>query len=457
MTRNAWALGLVALALGCGKDDPVNPDAGTKPPDNDNTTSNFTQFVVDSGPSEFHQISSIALAVGPEDRIGMAYFVRLNTQTMNAPDFELRYREFNGGTLGPAETVAKVQRVYGVSLAFGPNGQPAVTYLGGVRDATSAEDSTFWYQSDLAVAYRSVNASGVGTWTERIAVRTSNQAATGNALSDGGWLVGLNPSMVFSGNQALVAYRDGHRGNVGRQDWEASDLELAVGGPTTWQHRMVTPGGDDKQGFGGHLSLIMAGTQPAVVHDTAPEAALASGSDVVFQRRNADGTTWTRPVKVQQVGNTQLGASMAYDATVGFGIAVLSRTDNRLTYIDCAETTATKCAAAGDWSTPDPVYNSGTGGWYPSLAFDPVNHEPSIAYYICALESGRNDTSCNTGDDKLVVATRVGGVRWNEELVDAGGGWSPKLAYLSNGKRIVLYRAPAVASDSGVLKLSVEK
>lgn len=452
MTRHAWALGL-ALALGCGKEEPVNPDAGTRPPDNNNANSNFTQFVVDSEPSEFHQISSIALAVGPEDRIGMAYFVRLDSQTMNAQDFALRYREFNGGTLGPAETVAKVQRVYGVSVAFGPNGQPAVTYLGGVRDATSAEDSTFWYQSDLAVAYRNAN----GTWTERIVVRTSGQAVSGNALSDGGWLVGLNPSMVFSGNQALVAYRDGHRGNFGRQDWEKSDVELAVGGPTAWQHRVVAMGGDGQQGYGGHLSLIMAGAQPAVVHDTAPEAALAPGSDVVFQRRNADGVTWTTPVKVQQVGNTQLGASMAYDATVGFGIAVLSRTDNRLTYIDCDESTGTKCTVPGDWSTPDPVYNAGTGGWYPSLAFDPVTHEPSIAYYICALESGRNDSSCNRGDDKLVIATRVAGVRWNEELVDAGGGWSPKLAYLSNGKRIVLYRAPVVAPDSGVLKLSVEK
>jgi hypothetical protein len=135
---------------------------------------------------------------------------------------------------------------------------------------------------------------------------------------------------------------------------------------------------------------------------------------------------------------------------------VLNKIGDELTYIDCDEGTGTKCAAAGDWSTPDPVYKSGTGGWYPSLAFDPVNHEPSIAYYICALETGRNDTSCNPRDDKLVVATRIGG-NWREELVDAGGGWSPKLAYLSNGKRVILYRAPVVAPDNGVLKLAVEQ
>lgn len=448
MKRHAWALGL-ALALGCGKDSPTNPnpDAGPGPGGDPNQNSRFTRLVVDTEPSEFHQISSIALAVGPQDRIGMAYFVRLSTQTNNAQDFELRYREFNGGTLSNAETVARVQRVYGVSVAFAASGQPAIAYLGGGRD-----DSTFWYQSDLAVAYRNSN----GTWTERVVATQSGQAATGNALSDGGFLVGLNPSIVFSGNQAIVAYRDGHRGQFGRQDWESSDLEVAIGGPTTWQYRMVKPGGDDKQGWGGHIGLIMAGNQPAVVHDKAPESALASGTDVIFQRRNADGVTWTAPVRVQDVPNTQLGASMAYDATVGFGIAVLNKANDALTYVECDEGTATRCAAAADWSTPDPVYNVGTGGWYPSLAFDPVNHEPSIAYYVCALEPGRNDTSCNTGDDELVVSTRIGGI-WRESLVDAGGGWSPKLAYLSNGKRVVLYRAPVVAPDSGALKLAVEQ
>ncbi len=447
MTRHAWALGLT-LALGCGKTDPVNPDAGTGTDAGSTQTSRFIPLVVDTEPSEFHLISSIAMAVGPEDRIGIVYFVRLSTQTNNAPDYALRYREVAGGEVKPAETVATVQRVYGVSVAFGPNGQPAVTYLGGGRD-----NSTFWYQSDLAVAYRN---AATGTWTERIAVTMSNQAPGGNPLSDSGFLVGLNPSIVFSGSQTLIAYRDGHQGNVGRQDWESSDLELVSGGPTTWQHRMVTPGGDDKLGWGAHISLIMAGNQPAVVHDKAQQAALGTGVDVVFQRRNTDGVTWTPPVLVQQVPNTQLGASVAYDATVGFGIAVLNKIGDELTYIDCDEGTGTKCAAAGDWSTPDPVYKSGTGGWYPSLAFDPVNHEPSIAYYICALETGRNDTSCNPRDDKLVVATRIGG-NWREELVDAGGGWSPKLAYLSNGKRVILYRAPVVAPDNGVLKLAVEQ
>jgi len=449
MKRHAWTLGLV-LALGCGKDSPpTNPgtDGGT----NDggtNDTSNFTKLEVDADPSEFNPISNIALALGPNDRIGMVYFVNNGTRTNDDINWDLRYREFNGGSLGPVEKIATVQRVYGVSVAFGPNGQPAVSYLGGGSD-----DSTFWTQSDLAVAYRNAN----GTWTERIVATQSNAAAINNPLSDGGFLVGLNTSMVFSGSQALVAYRDGHRGQFGRQDWESADLELASGGPTAWSFRMVAASGDTKEGMGGHISLVNAGAQPAVVHDRAFEGAQATGADVVFQRRNADGTTWSAPAKVQILANTQLGPSLAYDPVAGFGIAVLAKSDDKLTYIECADSSPTSCTKAADWSTPDPLYHHGTGGWYPSLAFDPVNHDPSIAYYICAEAAGRNDTSCNPNEDKLVIATRIGGI-WREELVDERGGWSPKLAYLASGKRVVLYRTPVVSPEKkGVLFLAVEK
>ncbi len=452
MRRHAWALGLALALMACGKDDPDNnPDAGSPDsgsPDSGTPEGPFTVTVVDSDPSEFHQISSIAMAVGPNNRVGMAYYVKTGTTTNGVADFQLRYREYSGGELSPVETLATVQRVYGVSLAFGPDGQPAVAYLGGGRD-----DSTFWWQSDLAVAYRSAASS----WTERIAVQRSNEAATGNAVSDTGFLVGLNPSIVFSGSQALVAYRDGHGGQFPQQDWGASDVELASGGPTAWQHRMVVSAADNKAGYGGHISMVMAGAQPALIHDTVADSAHASGVDVYFHRRNADGVTWSAPVRVQQVGNAQLGASLAYDAQAGFGIAAVDRAaGDRLTFIGCVAPTATHCTVAGNWTTPDPVYQQGSGGWYPSLAFDPQFHEPAIAFYKCALESGRNDTSCNPNDDELVVSARVSGI-WRETLVDSGGGWSPKLGFLSNGKRVVLYRAPVVAVDNGTLKLAVER
>jgi hypothetical protein len=137
---------------------------------------------------------------------------------------------------------------------------------------------------------------------------------------------------------------------------------------------------------------------------------------------------------------------------LGYGIAVLDRTVNRLSFVECKGTTASKCTVAADWTTPDPVFESGTGGWYPSLAIDPKTHDPSIAFYICSNSPSANEGGCNPNDDELRVTTRIEG-NWREALVDAGGGWSPKMAYLSSGVRVIAYRAPG----NGILKLAVEQ
>jgi hypothetical protein len=158
------------------------------------------------------------------------------------------------------------------------------------------------------------------------------------------------------------------------------------------------------------------------------------------------------PFQVQAVTNAQRGASLAWDSVMGYGIAVVERSVNRLTFVQCRGTTATHCTRAADWSTPDPVYESGTGGWYPSLAVDPKTHDPSIAFYNCSNSAGANEGGCNPNDDELRVTTRIEG-NWREVLVDADGGWSPKLAYLSTGQRVIAYRAPG----NGVLKLAVDR
>jgi hypothetical protein len=93
---------------------------------------------------------------------------------------------------------------------------------------------------------------------------------------------------------------------------------------------------------------------------------------------------------------------------------------------------------------------SGSGGWYPSLAMDPVNHEPAIAFYVCSPRSGVNPTSCSTPNDELRIAQRVSGT-WRETVVDQGGGYSPKLGFLKSNKRVVVYRVPPA------LKIAVER
>jgi hypothetical protein len=435
MRSQGWVLCLMLALVACKDEDPGDkPDSGTDPND-PNATSPFTRLTLESGATA---LEPLAMAVGPGDRIGVAYFFKVSSS-----DYEIRYVQVESGVVSQPEKIDTVQRVFGLSLAYDSNGRAAVAYLGG-----GADQSAFWFQSDLEVAYR----TAANTWSSRIPVTMGNQATAGNPVSDRGFLVGLNPAIVFKGTEAFVAYRDGHDGQFEQQDWAGSDLEAVNGGPDAWTTRVVAAGGDNKAAYGGHIAMVMGlNSQPALVQDQVSGSADGTGANVLFQRRNADGT-WTAPFQVQTVTNTQRGASLAYDSTLGFGIAVVERSVNRLTFVSCRGTTATQCTRAADWTTPDPVYESGTGGWYPSLAIDPKTHDPSIAFYRCSRSAGANEGTCNPNDDELRVSTRIEG-NWREALVDADGGWSPKMAYLSTGQRVIAYRAPV----SGVLKLAVER
>ena len=152
--------------------------------------------------------------------------------------------------------------------------------------------------------------------------------------------------------------------------------------------------------------------------------------------------------------NVQSGPSLAWDAQEGFGVAVQDRSTNQLLYFSSLD---------GNFGASDLVFGAGAGGWYPSLAMDPVNHEPAIAFSFCSPQD-LNESGCLTSQDELRVAQRSGG-NWNQVVVDVGGGAVPKLGFLSSGKRVLVYRSPP-AIDSmtsqpvlapGKLKLAVER
>lgn len=106
------------------------------------------------------------------------------------------------------------------------------------------------------------------------------------------------------------------------------------------------------------------------------------------------------------------------------------------------------------WSSPDPVFGSGSGGWYPSLAWDPTYHEPAIAFYYCDSRVGQNEGTCPTGEDKLVITQRNSSAgNWREEDVDLEGGIQIQLGFFTTGKRWVAYRDPR----SGAVKVATEK
>ena len=172
--------------------------------------------------------------------------------------------------------------------------------------------SAYWFQSDAVINRRSAN----GTWTEETVVSDGNMALCPlpNPVSNiQGIVEGLWPALLINGSTEYLWYRDGHNGEFPMQDWAGSDVEVAKGGSASWMHTCVNPGGNNKQGWGGHIHGVFDDNKrPAIVYDK-----MIGGSDVIgnspfFQYELADGS-WSAPQPVIAVANTQTGASLAFD------------------------------------------------------------------------------------------------------------------------------------------------
>jgi hypothetical protein len=338
-----------------------------------------------------------------------------------------------------------VQRLVGLSAAFDPlTGEPVLAYLGG-----GADQSLFWFQSDAVMNRRTAGA----TWTETTLATRGDQVTCGVSLSDRGFLVGLWPALAFdSSGKLYFAYRDAHAGQFSTQDWGASDVELWEGVPPPTVSTCVAAG----DAAGGHNQLVIgAANQPALVYDQMVDSADNLAANVVFQKRNSAGT-WTSRATLFSLTDVQSGPSLAWDAQEGYGVAVLDRTSNQLLYVNSQNGTA--------WSATDTAFGAGSAGWYPSLAMDPVHHEPAIAFVVCSPDLNTTETSCLTSQDSLRVTQRVDG-HWSDQLVDPGGAARPKLGFFASGKRFVVYRTPQAIDSTtsmpvtgvGRLKLAVER
>ncbi len=436
----AALMALTLVACSTGEMDAGKKDAGGGAGGNGGSGGALAPFGITTLDSQQTDPNAIGMAVSAtQQRVGVAYFQKLSTTTTQgdgglAADYNLTYIEWKDGVVGSPEVIDKVQRIYGVSVAFQTSGEPAIAYLGGMAQA-----SAFWFQNDLLIAYRNG-----GTWTKQTVTTQGSDCPCPQAMTASrGFLVGLFPSLAFSGTTAFVSYRDGHDGQFPQQDWAGSDAKLSQGGPTAWTHSCVRTGLDNKQAYGTRTSLVVANGQPAFVHDQAFGGADALGQNVLFERRQADGG-WGPPRTLLSISNVQTGASLAYDPTEGYGVAAVDRSENKLVYTHSIDGTT--------FTTADQVFQSGSGGWFPSLAMDPINHEPAIAYYFCTPRPDGTEGSCPATDDELRVTQRSGG-NWHETVVTTEGVYSPRLGFLSSGKRVVAYRA----QPKGELRLAVER
>ncbi|MHB1845813.1 MAG: hypothetical protein ACYCWW_13380 [Deltaproteobacteria bacterium] len=384
------------------------------------------------------EAQALSLAVGPSDQLGIAYFQSLDAGVGGDQSYEVRYLAWTNGQLAGPETVATVQRTLGLSIAFDGAGNPSIAYLGGHPYGGPSDGgnvSNYWLQSEAVVAYRQPG----GGWTEQVATPSDDDPVTPNNpyQATGEVVLGLWPALGFAGETAYSVFRDVHFAQFPR-DWEDSDMKSANGGPTSWTQEVALVGGsasNEFQGIGTHNALAMANGQPAVVCDEASTGPAQNGGaqNVDFVMRS-DGGSWTPPQRILTIHDTQTGPSIAWDPQGGFAVAAVDADPavNALQLVTSPD--------GASWSAPFPIYQSGTGGWYPSIAFNPQTHEPAVAFYLCSLESGVPQGSCPKSGQQLDVMVK-NGARWQQEEIDPAGGYLPRLGFLSTGEMVIAYRS----------------
>ncbi len=414
----------------------------------------------------------IAMAVdSANQKIGVAYYVDTGiTVDAGAIDaglhdgtrnWEVHYLEWQAGTVSGQKTLTTVQRPVGIAASFQPNGEPVVAYLGG-DGADITGMSNYWFQSDPELQYR----SGGANWTKVVAPFTMSADITAGDTQPGdstmcmsgvdtaGFVLGLWPAITIdSTNKLYWVFRDVHSGQFPQQDWGGSDVKMAVGTNFGgWAGTCIKAGGDNKLGWGGHNQIVLGPNElPALIFDQIPMGPDNDGQSIFFTQLQSNGN-WADLRQITPTSDLQTGAALAYDATEGFGIAWVDvSTQSKLYYDNSADGT--------NWNTATPIFGSGTGGWFPSMAVDPVHHEPAVAFYVCSNTSGKTEGNC-TADDELDVIQRISG-NWQIKLVDDFGSVAAITGYqrvlnkigFFGEKRFVVYRLP----QGDTLRLAVEK
>ncbi len=495
MTRFPIALGvLLALSSACS----TGTGNGNTTSSNGDTTGGgtgdgglFTAVAGDTSDAGMQGLP-IAMAVGPKDQVGVAYF--RPTGNSLAPtgdaggrvDYGVMYLEITDGkvTRAPSQ-IAVVQCQDGLTVNFDQQGDPVVGFLGGGAyfydggyPADAGPDSTgslFWLQSQPALAYGQTDggwnlqvcmqdSTAMGAFTWNVIGGDSADDMSAEQLINEGNVVGLWPSLVFDGGTAIMAYRDVHFGQFPVQDWQASDVKMCQGSPPTWKSwsapmTIDITGAHKTVGYGSHNQMIFGVNGAlAVLCDgdaTGQGAVDRDATDAWFVQQNlgswsSSTVDWSLPInpfnprnlEADILVNTQTGPQMAYNKTFGYSVVA----------VDTAPPTGGGAAAlyyasspdGQNWSNRQIVFSLGSGGFYPSIADDPISGNPNIVYTICSGSPGVLPApgACNAPElDLVTVSTNP--PSWSATpatTISNQAVFMPKIGFLSTDKIVIAYR-----------------
>ena len=446
--RNAvYPVAVVAFALfGCSSNKPPACTAiGCNAPDGGDTDAGpgATFSATDLAVAGTGNDDVVAAALSPDGRVGIVYYWD-SSQTNR----DLAYVEYvvATGQLQHAVTIATgYDRTSDLAITFddaGASSSAYVAFLGNDPSVNEAietnggDGGVFWHQSDLGVA--KVDASGALSidW----AVHNGTESSPcGNPLDDrDSPVVGLSPAIAFDGDQLVVMYRNLHSGQNPIQDYARTELGSVIGMPGNWTKLTAICGSDENnmfvdQGVGAGTSVAASGGR--IVAATAGEDDIDTTIQGLFIARNDNGAwdekeaIFTNPPLATSLS---IGPRIVADPAGGFGLAWTDLSASKVYFSHSDD--------GQNWEPYSLAFGAGTGGWYPSLAFDSLQ-EPAVAYYVCSLEPGVSVGNCPAEEDELDVSNLKPNGNWTKSTIDPEGGSYPTLMFDPSGRMVVVYRS----------------
>jgi hypothetical protein len=325
----------------------------------------------------------------------------------------------------------------GLDFAYAPGGAATIATMTG----EPVEQPSYCGANDVGLYRR----DGAGDWSLETAVSSSGEAATGEAASDYGEVVGYWTALAFdSAGEAVIAYKDVHAGGLQGDDRKRADLELARQGGG-WSASAVDIG----RGAGDYNSVAVdSQDRPIVAYYNPVESTAGPQLGVWIARASADDDSFDKVQLFNQASedgpslvihpDDDLPRVLFYNSSEGYPELATQLTDAEFGSI-----------GAG-WELSDIGDARYDEGYDASLALNP-NGQMAAVYYRCAdVADGLG--SCSSADDALVFAWEDAG-DWTREVVDAGGeglcGRHPSLAFDDSGYAHIAYECETLV-DGGL-------
>lgn len=379
----------------------------------------------------------------PQARIGDTCVIGDTGTTRERRHFAIELATGDGSGTYRVEEVGEVLALdepLGLDLAHTPSGDPLVAAAHGPE-----EERIFYCGSNDAGYFRRDGAS----FTAVTVATQSNQAPTGNAASDFGYVVGLWPAIgVTISGRVVLAWRDTHRGGAQSDDEGRADLEIAWGTEGSFAPYALDWGA----GAGTFTDLAVDPMGRAnLVYINPTELTLDSRNGLWVARGSEDGETYE---KLRLSEDTRsAGPSIAIDHE---GQPVVAWFDGRPRFARLTREGRFDDPAA--WMVHELGDAAFDEGYDPDIAVAP-DGTVAMVYYRCS--DIRTPGVCDDELDGVIFAQRQADGRFTTELVDGGGdgafcGNYPQIAW-TNGGWVVGYQCQVTRGSDRRLVVRVAR